>query len=87
VDVDGAQYVLGQNLGIFQSADNFPTDTKWVFWCNNTLGNMLYALLRKLSDEGVLLYRTEPDMQFKWNTEYDWHDAKAPIPEEPVESL
>jgi len=82
-DVDFAQYALGQVLGIFRPADNFQTDTKFVFWSNNTLGSMLDKMLHMLTDEGVLLWRNDPDYQVKWNPEYEWKnkDSRLSLPQ------
>ncbi|MCE9583424.1 MAG: hypothetical protein K8T20_13140 [Planctomycetes bacterium] len=66
-DVDGAEFDLACMLGLFA-----PTQAEWfknkgVFWTNNTLGNLLYEILQTLTKAGILEFRDEPDLQYRWN--------------------
>ena len=56
----------GERLG---PQDSFG-DTKWIFWSNNPLGNTLCGILDKLVEVGVLEFRDEPDVQFRWNAQF-----------------
>ena len=64
-DWDGAAYLLGLSLGLFQD-QNFQTDTKGVFWTDNALGNGLHDALLALARAGILERREESDEQFRW---------------------
>jgi hypothetical protein len=66
VDCDGAAYLLGRSLGLFQN-QSFQTGTKHVFWTDNDLGNGLYDALLALVRAQVLDRREEPDEQFRWH--------------------
>lgn len=68
-DFDGAQYNLAICLGIIDAKYNFHIDTKHVFWTDNSLGNMLYAILENMRDEGILEHN-EDELQFRWNPNY-----------------
>ncbi|MEU9256719.1 MULTISPECIES: hypothetical protein [unclassified Streptomyces] len=64
-DWDGAAFVVGRSLGIFDESVTF-TQVKWVFWTDNSLGNALHEVLLQLVAAGVLERRDEPDEQFHW---------------------
>jgi hypothetical protein len=64
-DWDGAAFVVGRSLGIFEEFVTF-TQVKSVFWTDNPLGNALHEVLLQLVAAGVLERREEPDEQFLW---------------------
>ena len=64
-DWDGAAYVLGCSLGLFEDQDF--GQVKAVFWTDHRLGNGLHHALLALVSAGVLERREEPDEQFRWN--------------------
>lgn len=64
-DWDGAAFVVGRSLGIFDASVTF-TKVKAVFWTDNPLGNALHEVLLQLVAAGVLERREEPDEQFMW---------------------
>ena len=63
-DHDGAQYELGQALGMFPPEATFQTDLKWVFWSDNAIGNFLTDGLTVLQHLGLL----EFDEDSGWRT-------------------
>ncbi|MEV8505054.1 hypothetical protein AB0368_09525 [Actinoplanes sp. NPDC051475] len=63
-DWDGAQYSLGQALGLFEGKSFI--EVKHVFWTDSTLGTELHELLLALIRADVLDRREEPDEQFQW---------------------
>jgi hypothetical protein len=66
-DWDGAAFVVGRSLGIFDESVTF-TQVKGVFWTGNPLGNALHEVLLQLVAAGVLERREEPeDEQFRWS--------------------
>ncbi|WP_432016572.1 hypothetical protein [Streptomyces hydrogenans] len=65
-DWDGAAFVAGRSLGIFEESVTF-TQVKPVFWTDNPLGNALHEVLLQLVAAGVLERREEPDEQFLWS--------------------
>ncbi|MET9435803.1 hypothetical protein [Streptomyces sp. NPDC006551] len=65
-DWDGAAFVVGRSLGIFEESVTF-TQVKAVFWTDNPLGNALHEVLLQLVAAGVLERRDEPDEQFLWS--------------------
>jgi hypothetical protein len=66
-DGDGAAFVVGRSLGIFDESVTF-TQVKGVFWTDNPLGNALHEVLLQLVAAGVLERREEPeDEQFRWS--------------------
>jgi hypothetical protein len=71
-DWDVAAYVLAKSLGIIPEGLNFASDTKYVFWTSNALGDGLRDTLDCLVRTGVLEYRDEPDQQFRVSTDFDW---------------
>ncbi|MET9607374.1 hypothetical protein ABZZ17_20240 [Streptomyces sp. NPDC006512] len=66
-DWDGAAFVVGRSLGIFDESVTF-TQVKGVFWTDKPLGNALHEVLLQLVAAGVLERREEPeDEQFRWS--------------------
>ncbi|MEV7544926.1 hypothetical protein [Streptomyces sp. NPDC089915] len=65
-DWDGAAFVVGRSLGIFEESVTF-TQVKSVFWTDNPLGSALHEVLLQLVAAGVLERRDEPDEQFLWS--------------------
>ncbi|GAA2556550.1 hypothetical protein GCM10010435_29030 [Winogradskya consettensis] len=64
---DGAAFRLGRALGLF--TDRGFTESKWVFWTANPLGDGLHEALLALVQAGVLDRREEPDdEQFRWHS-------------------
>jgi len=45
-------------------------DVKWVYWSENPLGTMLHSTLEQLSELGVLEKREDPDLQYRWYSNY-----------------
>jgi hypothetical protein len=74
-DWDVAAYHLGNCLGLMPDAAPFG-GAKGVFWSNHPIGGMLYAMLDRLVEQGVLERRDEPDIQYRWNPEFrgSWED-------------
>lgn len=64
-DVDAAQHLLAQCLGIFPR-DVSMIEKKWVYWSDNALGSALYRMLEALVSAGVIEKRDEPDLQYRW---------------------
>ncbi|MDG4856650.1 hypothetical protein P8605_00445 [Streptomyces sp. T-3] len=64
-DWDGAAFVVGRSLGIFDESVTFE-QVKWVFWTENPLGNALHEILLQLVAAEVLQRREEPDEMFQW---------------------
>lgn len=54
-DIDVASFYLGCVLGIFEddSMENFR-ENKGTFWTNNSLGDFLYDMLSRMSDENII---------------------------------
>ncbi|MGW3521064.1 hypothetical protein [Streptomyces hydrogenans] len=66
-DGDGAAFMVGRSLGIFDESVTF-TQVKGVFWTDNPLGNALHEVLLQLVTAGVLERRAEPeDERFRWS--------------------
>lgn len=71
MDWDGAAYELGCALGLFDPKKHpFQTKVKHVFWTNNPVGNALHECLNWLARVGIMERRDEPDIQFRWNSEF-----------------
>lgn len=64
-DVDVAQYLLAQCLGVFPR-DASMIEKKSIYWSDNSLGNALYRMLEALVSAGVIEKRDEPDLQYRW---------------------
>jgi hypothetical protein len=64
-DVDAAQHLLAQCLGIFP-LDASMIEKKSVYWSDNPLGDALYRILEALVSAGVIEKRDEPDLQYRW---------------------
>lgn len=69
-DIDYAMYDLAQNIGVMKKDLNFPLRAKSVFWSNDPVTNSLHLILKELVSLGVLEYREEPDLQYKWNNNF-----------------
>jgi hypothetical protein len=68
-DFDVSAHVLAQCLGIMPSGLGMK-EAKSVYWSDNPLGNMLYATLERLLELGALERREEPDLQYRWCSDY-----------------
>lgn len=68
-DFDVSAHMLAQCLGIMPPHLQMR-DVKWVYWSENPLGTMLHSTLERLSDLGVLEKREEPDLQYRWYSDY-----------------
>lgn len=64
-DVDAAQHLLAQCLGIFPF-DASMIEKKSIYWSDNLLGDALYRMLEALVSAGVIEKRDEPDLQYRW---------------------
>jgi hypothetical protein len=69
-DVDQAQHCLSLCVGLMDPSVRFHLEAKHVYWTNNPVGDMLLGILEKLADVEVLEKRDEPDLQFRWNTQF-----------------
>ena len=69
-DIDIAAFHLAQNLGLMGKDVRFHLEAKHIFWSNNSVGNTLYNMLKELANLGILEYREDPDLQFKWNNSF-----------------
>jgi hypothetical protein len=78
-DVDIAEYELARAFGLMGEGVSFSTDAKHVFWSRNPIGTMLYDMLAKLAEVGVLEYRAEPDGQYRWNPNFrgSWENGSS----------
>ena len=65
-DGDWAAYRLGICIGLMPDAAAFGA-AKHVFWSNHPVGEMLYAMLDRFVEQGVLERRDEPDVQYRWS--------------------
>ena len=68
-DFDVSAHMLAQCLGIMPPHLQMR-DVKWVYCSENPLGTMLHSTLERLSDLGVLEKREEPDLQYRWYSNY-----------------
>ena len=68
-DWDGAAYSLAVCLGLMPEGI-FPGRAKHVFWSNHEIGEMLFGMLDRLVEAGVLEERNEPDMQYRWRSDF-----------------
>ncbi|BBH69506.1 hypothetical protein ACTI_61910 [Actinoplanes sp. OR16] len=66
-DAEGAQFLLGQVLGLF--AGRTFAEVRHVFWTDNPLGNELRGMLLALVRAGVLEWREGPANQFRWRAQ------------------
>ncbi|MCM2416667.1 hypothetical protein [Streptomyces sp. RKAG293] len=64
-DGDGAAFVVGRSLGIFDGSEAF-TQVRGVFWTDGLLGDALRVVLVQLAAAGVLERWEVPDGQFRW---------------------
>ena len=65
-DQDIAAYQLGIVLGLIDPKYSFSTDTKWVFWTDNPVGNALGEMLDAMVTAGIL-EKEEEDLRYRWN--------------------
>jgi hypothetical protein len=71
IDWDAAAYRLALALGLMQDEPGLASGrAKHVFWSNNPVGNMLYAMLDQMEAVGVLEKRDTPDIQYRWNPSF-----------------
>ena len=71
LDWDSAAYWLAISLGLMKDEPGlFQGPAKHVFWSNNPVGNMLYAMLDQMVAVGILEKRDEPDFQYRWNSTF-----------------
>jgi hypothetical protein len=75
-DCDGAAYSLGICLGMMPDAAAFGA-AKHVFWSNHSIGELLFSMLDRFVEQGVLEKRDEPDIQYRWSPAFrgSWEDA------------
>jgi hypothetical protein len=71
-DIDVAAHHLARRLGILP-IESAMRDFKWVYWSNNVLGEALVRTLDEYVALGILERRDEPDLQYRWCTEYRKH--------------
>ncbi len=69
-DMDGAQYALALSLGLMDESVNICTDAKHVFWTDNPIVSLLDRMLDDMVSVGILLKRSEPDFQYRWNPHF-----------------
>jgi hypothetical protein len=75
-DFDASAHMLAQCLGI-KPPQLRMKDVKWVYWSENPLGTMLHSTLERLSELRALEKREEPDLQYRWNSDYRVAVAKS----------
>lgn len=75
-DWDCAAHRLGICLGLMSSAPAFGA-AKHVFWSNHPIGELLFSMLDRLVEQGVLEKRDEPDIQCRWCPAFrgSWEDT------------
>jgi hypothetical protein len=75
-DWDGAAYRLGICLGLMPNAAAFGA-AKQVFWSNHEVGDLLFSILDRLVEKGILEKRDEPDIQYRWSPTFrgSWEEA------------
>jgi len=91
-DWDGAAYVLGLSLGLFNKETHpYMRDLKHVFWTANPIGEALHKCLEELVRAGILLGTNADDddehdpecasLKFKWNPAFagSWEGPKSPL--------
>ena len=65
-DWDGAAYSLGICIGLMPDVGGFGA-AKHVFWSNHPIGDLLYSMLDRMVEQGILEKRDEPDTQYRWS--------------------
>ncbi len=77
-DWDVAAYRLGICLGLMPEARAFGA-AKHVFWSNHPVGELLHSMLDRLTAQGTLEKRAEPDIQYRWNPVFrgSWEPSVA----------
>lgn len=83
-DWDGAAYVLGGDLGLWDSTDPCFGNAKHIFWTDNPIGNALHNFLEELVRAGVLEGDGEGQTEghysaFRWNKDFKgtWEKKKT----------
>jgi hypothetical protein len=74
-DVDVAQFKLAQLIGLINANDSFIS-TKWMWWSDNQIGNQTFKILESLVSLGFLQQRSEPDIQFRWDSNWNFNTAE-----------
>jgi hypothetical protein len=69
-DWDGAAYALARSLGLMDASVSFATDAKHIFWSDNPVGRSLHSALEAFVVAGFLERRDEPDIQFRWRSDF-----------------
>lgn len=69
-DIDFAMFDLAQIVGVMEKDMNFSLEAKSIFWSNDPLTISLHKILDELVSLGVLEFRDEPDLQYKWNDNF-----------------
>ena len=75
-DWDGAEYEIGVCLGFWPDFGALYNHDHWhgvkgTIWSANPLGDALSSMLVALVEEGCLERRDEPDIQYRWNADYE----------------
>jgi hypothetical protein len=75
-DWDWAAYSLGICLGLMPDAAAFGA-AKHVFWSNHPVGDLLYSMLDRMVEQGILEKRDEPDIQCRWSPSFrgSWEES------------
>ncbi len=68
-DWDVAEHALAVSLGLY-SKDSYSKN-KGIYWSDNLTGNRLMQILDDMAATGILERRDEPDIQFRWNQNFD----------------
>lgn len=65
-DWDAAAAYLADCLGLIP-ATAASGAAKHVFWSKHPVGDVLYSMLERMVEQGILEKRDEPDIQFRWS--------------------
>jgi hypothetical protein len=79
-DQDCAAAAIAQHLGLIDFEKHpFQTSSKHVFWTANPIGDLLTAMLYEMVEVGILEFRDEPDLQFRWNPNFEgsWETPRS----------
>jgi hypothetical protein len=68
-DWDWAAYSLGVCLGLMPDEPDFGT-AKHVFRSHHPIGRFLYEMLNGLAEQGILQYRDDVGVQYRWNASF-----------------
>lgn len=66
-DWDWASYQAGLYTGLLEPGTKYDKGT---YWSNTPIGHSCGFILLGMVHCGMLLYREEPDQQYKWNPDY-----------------